>query len=310
MVSNLNESAADNGETVLNQKFLLSTSVASIVINAMIICVIITAKCKLILIEFHILIQLALLSFFYSICSFSLFVSLLIDIGVYFQYQCYVMFFLEVMSVFGISVVMTYYSLFHLSFLARYKFFLQMNKFIRNVKHFLVYSMLCIVLYVVLSVIIGTKVYVDIGSSRWIDLCEEPFRNRKINVLVLIIIPSLLVCFVNYLMAIVFVSASRLRRKLKYAKMDEQKRFKRNLKLVVKFFLFNLLNLFKTAPLCLMAISNISNNFMLSKFTIFLTFPYLVLLFQPIMLVLIHNILKKQAKELIFKYARIFLNRC
>lgn len=292
-------------EKVLSTKFLLSITVLSTLTDILIILIVFKAKHRLLKTEFYILIQLNVYSFVYSISNLMTFLVQILTFGIVYQYECHIAFLIQSVSVFGTSVAMLYYSLFHLSFLARSKWLIALNTFVRNSRHFFVFSCSLAASYATAIIVIGIVVYEETLVT---DLCVQPFINIKIIVCMLIMLFPIVVTIIDYLVAVVFVLAYRSANKFKHASMDEQKRFKRNFKLILKFLLFNLVNLFKTAPLYLLAICNFMGKLdFLSKMFYFLGVSYFMIIIQPLVLVLIQNILRKQLKELVGKFVFKFL---
>lgn len=299
-----NYSSNSTGKSWLNEKIIASITVIAIPIDILVIMLVVSCKSKLIRTEYYILLQLNVLSFLISISALSAFVSYNVTAtSIFNQYQCFIINIANLLIFFLVNLVILYYSVFHLSFLSRAKWMLKLKLLIENANFFLIYFISLLIVLTGMVIAAGIGIYRDITSKIDYNLCFNLEANKIKNIFIMMSELPMFLAILVYSIAGVLVLCNRLFSQQKYLNTNEKKRFRRNFLLVVKFFIFTILNFLKTVPMCLLMISFFyCERCHLDVLYQLFYVSYLCYIIQPFFLIFIQSILKKQFIEIVFKF--------
>lgn len=285
-----------------NQFILISIGIFAIPIDILVIALVILCKTNLLRTEYYILLQLNVQSIIFSFLTVTTLILSKVSDSNIFQYQCFFANLAECLVLFLLNIIILYYSLFHVSLLSRTRYIVKLNELIRNSKCFLIYYISLLVAFTVVLMAEGIWTYRYSASKFAFNLCDDLNRSKIINITILTFELPICIAILIYSIACVFVLCSRIINKQNYSSLNENQRFKRNLILIVKFWLFSVFNFIKTAPIFLLLLSYIfCESCQMNVLVYFSYASYICYVIQPFFLILIQNILNKQLTLIISK---------
>lgn len=208
---------------------------------------------------------------------------------------------------FGFHMTIFYYSLYHLSILNRSKIFLKIFEFTHNTRIFLIYSSLVFLTSCIISIAITIKTTIETNVAKAVFIQYEQVNALAFLALFEIVVPSFFPISI-YMIAIAVLLCSRFvilssgAAAAAAVENDqvENKRFKRNLKLIGRFTFLAMFILMGTLPQNIVLIMNFvfPNEFELLKF-VMITLAYTCFINQSIMIIFVHTILREKSMEIL-----------
>lgn len=306
-ISWINQTTSEPSQFI-TQKITISFLALFINLDIVAISIIILSRLKLDKTEFYILlinsilqINMKLSLIWYNLSNFVLKINFIID---YFHLSYDII----VSSCFSLSLF--YYSLFHLSSLNRSKYFLKLFTMIHNAKTFFLYLTLVFLIFLALALFICLFTYSKVSPDFTLDNQTQDviFYCYLITIVptffpILVYLASIFVVFMTKFGANSEATNRYATTSRNANQLNDHIRFKRNLLLVLKFFLLATIYLIGYLPSnILFFIGFYCPNCFGIALIIFNYFCEFLLFFQPFLLVFIHSILRKTFKLLIQRY--------
>ena len=256
-----------------------------------------SAKSKLIQTEFHIL-----MIFFTYIIIFKIFITLYLIFYDLFHMAfglCSDLVFsaISVVSWSSYSVTQIYYSLFQVSIVSRKKFFLKLFNFVHNTTRFWIFQIIFWITWPLGIATYSVLIYVKDNTCSYKQIIFLTSFGG--------IFPRILPCII-YLSVTMFACISRFRNNgNKYLSRTELQRFRKNVRLLLKFLVLTLISILKNLPTIF--------NYYVSYFNSYYapSSAYKILLYAGILmefievgcLIYVHDVLQNTFKNI---FSRIF----
>lgn len=287
----------------------------SLFFDTIIIFVILKSISKLTRIEFYILCTIAFCSTSFKLITLFVYIIIYFNIMLFGRYTSVAVFGIAINSSFIESMMIFFYSLYHVTFLKRSNIFVKLSNAIQQARTLIIY----ITTVVVISIVISSSFLVIVtlqtqAETELIGLSMKLIQQKSIYLLIfLVIIPAFLPSLV-YSIATLITFFSRLRAKRTFSSFNQtlsniqMKRFRKNLSLFSKFLLLGIFNILyvilKTLYQLISVYSdaNDANNQNLLLLNYFGDFFFLTM---TIFLIFIHRILRQTLKTVfkdIFNY--------
>lgn len=306
-IGNLTNNSLISGDIIIK----LSIWSFSFLLNTLSLCILLLSKKKLIKSEFYILLSFILTTSALKLCLTGFYVAQIL-LPLQLNQACVQqVFFSAIISMNSlISSTLLYHTFYQISNLRRSKLFLALFNQVHNERNFFIFEF---ILILVLATITSANLVV---ASRNDPLCSNINHTLFYLVLLELIVPCSLIVVV-YVSTIGFICYSRLSNQLKKMvllmndtnKMD-QKRFRRNFKLMLKFLVFILIFILSLLPQTLYYFIFICCPNCVIDIDLFSLFSDLALIlyaFQPLLLIFIHSILKRTLTECTYKCFKFIL---
>lgn len=268
--------------------FTLSQISISIVLSILVIIIIFISRSEIKSIEFHTLILINVFTILSQLSNIYCTVSRMTIPNVFLNCNYLILNFiasgLDILS----NVTLFYFSLLQISTLSRSKFVLTLFKLVNPTKSLVIYEIIST--FLVTSTLLF---YIDFIKSNCTNGNLMDLGLYFINIE--LVIPRVLI-ILGYVSATTYIIWTRLRkRRLKAYSSDlnELKRFKRNLHLMLKFLLLAIIFLVRYIPFILPNIITLSTfgNSLLLKIVYYST--QMVFRFEPVFIICVHNILRR-----------------
>lgn len=304
-----NRTLADDQSWSTTQKNIATLGLwtFSLFFDVIIILVILKSISKLTRIEFYILCTIAFCSTLFKLTALLVYVIIYFNIMLFGQYTSVVILGIAINSNFVESMMIFFYSLYHVTFLKRSNFFVKLSNAIQQPRTLLIY----IIAVVVISIVISSSCLVIVtlqtqAETHMIGLSMKLIEQKSMCLLIfLVIIPAFLPSLI-YSIATLITFFSRLRAKRTFSSFNQtlsniqMKRFRKNLSLFSKFLLlgvFNILYVILKTLYQLISVYSETNNQSLLLLNYFGDFFFLTM---TIFLIFIHRILRQTLKK-VFK---------
>lgn len=222
---------------------VISITSVAIFLDLFILTIVVRARAKLVPAEFVILIANNILCIVFKLVGLFKSTQMIVDLREQLGYvRCYIVYSQDLASFFAILAVLFYYSLFHISSVARNSITRLVFSFTHNSRVFLAYFLI---------VCVGFNLFMLVYSIVFRSSLFNKSRSSCIRNNLFTLVPTMtylisLPIQIVYFLAIVFLVYSRLNAPRNNTTIG--KTFRKNLMILVKFFVFSLLTLLISAP--------------------------------------------------------------
>lgn len=296
---NYNETNFDGTQFELGLSFSILWAL-SIVYQLFFIMVVSKSAPKLVRVEFYILYTFGCISFFFSAVVILFYLGFYLNVMMFGLYTLIIVQGLLMNAFFLRSIILFYFSLYHLSFLKRTSLFQVISNLILKPRSFIIY-MIIMSIYSLLVTSVGFYLQfleLDLGSYFSASIFNQVFAPKSFYLVIFhSIIPPLFSPIV-YLTATIITCLSRIVMNISannnsIHKQSEINRFRKNLKLFFKFFTLALINIVYIIPKMTYIMFFLSCNFCRMNLIPLNYFADIFTVLLPIFLLLIHNILRE-----------------
>lgn len=285
---------------------IFALSFITIIVDLVLIFVIKRVQKKFVNVEFYILITLIINFIFIKIVNIiiTIFLSKTIVRSKIFCLLSYSFLWTSTIQYF---FILFYYSLYHLSSLGTTKFFLKLKTLIKKTNYFLIYNLTTLIFLFVYTFSFCFILQNDIFYSEYqhCDLQSKWKNYETLNLFYIVlahVFPSILTINVYSISSCLIIKRIFIK-KLNYS-LHELRHYSKMLKVLIKFFLLNILSNTNILYLILISINYILKAIYLKLIIHYLSvFAIYAVFFHALILVVVHNRLKK---ELVLNLKNVF----